>query len=67
LTSSIGVRTYDVHAPEIPPATTRPERERSPDGVRKSLDDLKKSCARLYVKNKVAFSAMAPKRGDERP
>ena len=31
------------------------------------FDDLKKSCARLYAKNKVAFSAIAPIRGGESP
>lgn len=67
-TSSIGVRTYDVHAPEIPPATTRPAIDRLLDvDDWKSCDDLNTSWARLYTKKSVAFSAIAPRRGGDSP
>jgi len=67
-TNSMGVRTKEVQAPEIPPAATRPVMERlSDDEEWKRLKDLKRSCARLYARKRVAFSAMAPMRGGESP
>ena len=64
----MGVSTYDVHAPDIAPATTRPVKESLlDDGSMNRPLDLKKFCARLYVKNSVAFSAMAPSIGGDRP
>lgn len=68
LISSIGVNTYEVHAPEMAPAATSPAIDMSPDdGERRRFDDLKKSWALLYVKKRVAFSAIAPNSGEARP
>jgi hypothetical protein len=51
------------------PATTRPGIVIlvGSVGERKRWDDLKKDWARLYAKKRVAFSAMAPRSGGERP
>jgi hypothetical protein len=57
-----------VHAPEIPPAAINPVIERlSDEGDMKRCHDLKMSCARLYARKRMAFSAIAPKSGGDRP
>lgn len=58
-----------MNAPEMAPAATNPVMDSvsDEDGERKRWDDFRSDCAWLYVKNNVAFSAIAPQSGVESP